>query len=150
MAALGTGGGVGAVIGSQSVLGGLTGIGESMKQIYNQSIVPDKLQGSATAGDILAVSGQSGFRGYCRAIKAEYAKIIDDYFSMYGYKVNEIKIPNLNSRSQWNYIKTQNCNIQGSIPFDSLAKIKSIYNAGITIWHNPSNVGNYSLANSIV
>ena len=150
VAALGTGGGVGAVIGSQSVLGGLTGIGESMKQIYNQSIVPDKLQGSATAGDILAVSGQAGFRGYCRAIKPEYAQIIDDYFSMYGYKVNEVKVPNLNSRSQWNYIKTQNCNIQGSIPFDSLAKIKSIYNAGVTIWHNPSNVGNYSLANSIV
>lgn len=150
VAALGTGGGAGAVIGSQSVLGGLTGIGESMKQIYNQSIVPDKLQGSATAGDILAVSGQSGFRGYCRAIKPEYARIIDDYFSMYGYKVNEIKIPNLNSRSQWNYIKTQNCNIQGSIPFDSLAKIKSVYNAGVTIWHNPASVGNYSLSNSIV
>lgn len=82
------------------------------------------------------------------SIKQEYAKIIDDFFTMFGYKVNTLKIPNLNSRSQWNYIKTNNCNILGEIPQEDLQKLKNMFNGGLTLWHNPNTFLDYSQENN--
>lgn len=87
--------------------------------------------------------------GFCDMhITYNYAKRIDDFFSMFGYKTNEVKIPNINSRPHWNYIKTTDANIVGSIPADSLRTIIDIFNRGITFWKNGSEVGDYSLDNS--
>ena len=36
--------------------------------------------------------------------KDEYMKQIDDYFSMCGYKINEIKIPNITGRRNFNFV----------------------------------------------
>ena len=84
------------------------------------------------------------------SIKAEYAKIIDKYFSMYGYKVNDLKLPNISGRSNWNYVKTIGCNILGDIPQEDMEKIKSIFNNGVTFWHNPNTFLDYSQSNNIV
>lgn len=81
-------------------------------------------------------------------ITAQYARTIDDFFDRYGYTTNRIKIPNRNSRPYWTYTKTRDCAIKGSIPTTDLAKIKEIYNNGITFWKDFSYVGNYSLNNS--
>jgi len=82
-------------------------------------------------------------------IKEEYAKIIDDYFSMFGYKINRVKVPNKAHRSRWWYTKTLNVNIDGAIPNKDMQKIKDCYNKGITFWRNPSEIQNYSLSNGI-
>ena len=55
---------------------------------------------------------------------SKYAKIIDKYFSMYGYKINDLKLPNISGRSNWNYVKTIGCNILGDIPQEDMEKIK--------------------------
>ena len=75
------------------------------------------------------------------------AKRIDDFFEMYGYKTNELKIPNTHSRPHWNYVKTSMANITGNIPSTDLANIKAIFNNGITFWKHANEVGNYSLNN---
>lgn len=80
-------------------------------------------------------------------IRPEYAKIIDDYFTMYGYATHRVKVPNRNSRPHWNYVKTVGCVITGSIPADDAVAICNIYNAGITFWKDPDEVGDYSLDN---
>lgn len=80
-------------------------------------------------------------------VTAEFAKIIDDYWSMYGYPIHEVQFPNIDCRSEWNYIKTQNCHCTGNIPPDAAATIDSIFNRGVTFWHNPNHVGNYILDN---
>ena len=72
---------------------------------------------------------------YEMSINPIYAKRLDDYFSMFGYLVNEVKDVELHSRKNWNYIKTVGANITGNCPKDSLLKIKSIFNWGITLWH---------------
>lgn len=84
------------------------------------------------------------------SIKAEFAKIIDDYFSMFGYKTNEVKIPNLTGRQNWNYVKTIDCNILGNFPQEDLQEIKDMFNNGLTIWHNTSTFLDYSQNNNIV
>lgn len=81
-------------------------------------------------------------------IKYQFAKIIDDYFSMYGYSTKQVKLPNLNNRPNWNYIKTINCIITGNIPDNDLLELKSLFNNGITIWHNPSTFLDYSKPNN--
>lgn len=88
------------------------------------------------------------FRIYRKAITEEFAIKIDEYFNKYGYATNNIKVPNINSRPHWNFVKTIGCTINGSIPSDDEKRICSIFDSGITFWKNGSEVGNYSLNNS--
>lgn len=58
------------------------------------------------------------------------------YFHMFGYKQNKIMIPNLKSRTRYNYVKTIQANIKTSgIPKVYAEKLSSIFNNGTTIWH---------------
>lgn len=93
-------------------------------------------------------AGRIGFRSTCYQIRPEYAKMIDDYFTKYGYKINRLKVPNISNRPHWNYVKTRDCVLQGNAPADDVSTICSIYNKGITFWKNGSEIGNYSLDNS--
>lgn len=86
-------------------------------------------------------------RFYNQHIRAEYAEIIDGYFDRYGYAVHTFKIPTLNNRPNWTYVKTVDCTIRGNIPNDDSTKICKIMNTGITFWMNGNNVGNYTLNN---
>lgn len=81
------------------------------------------------------------------AIKPEFAKMIDDYFSMYGYATNRVKVPNLTSRPNWNYIKCVGANILGGIPDEDLLNIRNLFNNGITLWHNPNTFLDYNQPN---
>ena len=69
---------------------------------------------------------------------------------MFGYKVNSLKVPELHTRRNWNYIKTIDINIIGDIPQADLQEIKSLFNNGITLWHNPSTFLDYSQSNNII
>lgn len=117
---------------------------------YEASITPDQSKGNANTGDINFSMGKISFTGYKMSIKAEYAKVIDDFFTMYGYKVNSVRVPQFTSRSNWNYIKTIGINIEAQIPQGDLQSIKEIFNNGVTMWHNPSTFMDYSQSNNIV
>jgi hypothetical protein len=80
-------------------------------------------------------------------IKAQFAQRIDNYFTMFGYQSNVLKIPNIFNRPYWNYVKTQGMNILGNIPNEDLENIKSLFNNGITFWHNPNYFLDYSQNN---
>ena len=84
------------------------------------------------------------------SVRAEYARIIDDFFTMYGYKVNVVKTPSITGRRYWNFVKTVDCNIEGDVPQEDLLIIRNIFNKGCAFWHGASNMGNYNLTNSIV
>lgn len=92
-----------------------------------------------TAGYVFAVYG----------IRSEYARIIDNYLTRFGYKVNCIKVPELTSRKYWNFVKTKECEIGGNAPTDALKRIQEMFNAGITLWH-VNNVGSFTDDNPIV
>ena len=125
-------------------------IANTIGQIYEHSLTPNSARGNTNAGDINTCAGNNTFYFYKMSIKQEYAKIIDDYFSAYGYKVNSYKTPNITGRTNWNYVKTIDANITGNIPQKDLQKIKDILNGGVTFWHNASTFLDYSQSNSIV
>lgn len=139
----------GGLAGGDMVLSGVTQIAGTIAEVYQHSILPDKMSGSANAADINAVSGISGFYSYCKSIRPEYAKVIDDYFTMFGYKTNRLKQPNITGRAAFNYVKTIGANVTGKAPNEILSFIANMLDRGITFWHT-NDVGNYSLKNSIV
>ena len=143
-------GGAGSLTGASSVLSGSTQIASLLGQIREHKMTSPQAEGNVNTGDISYSTGNTTITAYQMTIKQEYAKIIDDYFSMFGYKVNTVKVPNITGRRNWNYIKTIDCNVDGDIPQTDLNIIKTMFNNGVTLWHNPNNIYNYSLDNSII
>ena len=121
---------------------------KSLSEGYQASIQADVVRGSINTGNNSVASGLQSFYGGRCSISAQYARMIDDYFTVYGYAVKRLKIPNRNSRPHWNYVKTIGATITGSIPSDDMRLICSIYDNGITFWKNGSEIGDYSLDNS--
>ena len=90
--------------------------------------------------------GYTGLFMIKKQIKPEYRRKLESFFKMYGYKVGRLKIPNMNTRSNWNYVQTQGCILKGTLPQDDLVRLQKVFDDGITLWHT-DNIGNYSLEN---
>jgi hypothetical protein len=84
-----------------------------------------------------------------KQIKPEYIKKLTDFFNMFGYKVNEVKVPNFHTRQNWNFVQTTTCTITGNFNNEDLQELKSVFDNGITLWHT-DDVGNYSLGNEVI
>ena len=104
-------------------------------------------QGNLNSGDVCTSTGTNTYHFYKMSVRKEFAKIIDNYFDMFGYKVNRIQPLTINSRPNWNYVKTINCNLSGNIPEMDINKIKDIFNNGCTFWHNINTMFDYSQNN---
>lgn len=142
--------GAGALVGGGMIAGGLTGITSSLTKVYEHSLIPPQAKGNTNSGDVAFSSGSFDIPAYSMTIKQEYAKIIDDYFTMYGYKVNTLKVPSIRGRLNWNYVKTIGCNLIGDIPQLDLEKIKKLFDNGVTFWHHTNTFLDYSQSNTIV
>ena len=124
-------------------------IGNLLNENYKASLVPDQAHGNSNCCDVNVAWNQC-FTVKCMSIKAEFARIIDDYFSAYGYKISRVKLPNVTGRRNWNYVKTIGCYIQADIPQEDLQTIKDMFDRGVTFWHNASTFGDYSQNNDII
>ena len=129
--------------------GGIGTVSNLLSQWYQASIQADISKGAFNNGGANVVLGKQQF--YCGrvSVNRQYAKMIDDYFTMYGYAEKCISRVHTNARPHWSYVKTVGCVTTGSIPADDMKRIISIYDKGVTFWKNPSEVGNYSLDNSL-
>lgn len=117
---------------------------------YNYHKLHDTtLTGSLGNAGTTWADNEVGFRFTSYQIKAEYAKIIDNFLTRFGYKVNVIKVPELTSRRYFNYVKTIDASVRGNLPSECQKIIASIFDAGITLWHT-NDVGNYNVNNDIV
>lgn len=141
------GGAIGGILGA--ITGGIGAAGMNEISAAEARDMANKYSGASTGSTELAVN-QQRFRVNQMCVTANQAAIIDDFFDMFGYAVNRVKVPNVFSRSQWNYIKTNGCNFTGSAPAEAVDVLKRIHDKGITYWANHDNIGNYSLTNSIV
>lgn len=152
---LGTAGGVAAGIAGSvlsggtlaiaGAVGGVTAIASTVAKVTATSAKPAQAKGSPGASSLYDY-GVLDFHFYKTTITAEFARIIDNFFDMFGYAVNRVKVPNITGRPSWNYVKTTDVKIVGSIPFDDMNTIKANFNRGITFWHGDW-VGDYTRAN---
>lgn len=139
-----------------SASSGFTGIASAVMQQKQHNMIAPTVNGQLNSADVNVASGNNTFHFYKMSVKYEYAKIIDDYFTAYGYKVNSLKTPNITGRTYWNYVQIGSGEIIGtssgtiSVPESSMDTINKVFRKGTTIWHNHDNIGNYSLNNTIV
>lgn len=151
----------GSVIGSVTqfamgnVVGGLTSISNTIAntigQFYQASLLPN-ISGGQAQGDISFSASSMGFTFRQMRVKTEFLRIIDDYFTRFGYAIKKIDNPHLTGRRYWNYIEIGvNESIgYGSVPSKYMEEINGACRKGVTIWHDHSNLGDFSLNNTIV
>ena len=149
------GGGVGAVAGAalgvgKSVWQSVQGFSQISAEKADIDAQPNGLVGSAQTPDTLVFQERFGLMFHQICIRPEYAKIIDDFFSRYGYKVSSLKTPSITTRKNWNYIQTVGATIPADMPAEVESKICSILDRGITFWHHPETMLDYSKDNTPV
>lgn len=126
-------------------------IKQTMAQVEKQSLLPNTGNVGGSNATLLGYDlfNQDIFTRY--SIKAQFAERIDLFFDMYGYQTNKVKLPNLNNRPNWNYVKTLGINIlqkpNANVPQEDLQEYKNIFNNGVTLWHNPQTFLDYSQDN---
>ena len=119
---------------------------QQMAQKEKQSLLPDTINLGSSATLIgYNLLDKNVFSIF--TMKREYAERADKFFDMYGYLSNTVKVPNLNNRPNWNYIKTIGLNVIADIPQEDLEQIKIIFDNGVTLWHNPTTFLDYSQNN---
>lgn len=124
------------------LLSGITGgIANIAAYDFAGELISGEYHGGTSPGMAFATS-RIGFYGNQECIEYAQAKMLDEYFDLYGYRTNQVKTPNLTGRQYFNFVQTRNAVITGSIPADSMAAIKQMFNNGIRLWHN-NNVGQY-------
>ena len=147
-------GGAGLAAAGGALLGAGSKIANLLAEQYKAQLVPDQAHGNTNCSDI-NIAANHFFTVKCMSVKYEYAKIIDDFFTCYGYRVNSLKIPNQTGRPHWNFVQIADGDDIGftkdtiSVPTKSMDTINNIYRAGVTIWHNHDEIGNYALDNSL-
>lgn len=146
--------GVGLATKNPELIGG--GIGSfggdvlnALSEKYIAQNTPDEVHGNPNGSDF-NFSSDLYFDFRRMSVRAEYARVIDNYFSALGYATNLVKIPNVTGRRNWNYVKTIGCYIEANIPQNDLNEIKSMFDKGITFWHNPATFMDYSQNNDII
>ena len=147
-AAEGTTSGVATAIGGGINI--ISSITEAMHEDWKANLVPDQARGNTNCADLTYAMDKCGFTFRKMSCRREYAVMIDNFFSMFGYKVNKVKVPNVYGRANWNYVQCVQANIIGDIPQDDMQEIKGMFNEGITFWHNPATYLDYSQNNAIV
>lgn len=103
--------------------------------------------GKALSENVMTGIKECGVDFYEMSCKRQFAEMADSFFEQFGYPINKITMPNLRSRSRWNYVKTSHCGFTGNIDLDQLKKLRNIFNNGVTLWHT-DDIGNYSLSNN--
>lgn len=140
-----------------AIAGGTISIANTLNKYHQAKFTPSQIGGQANAGDIQYAMGANRFHCYRMTIKQEFARIIDKYFTVQGYKVNTVKIPNMSHRQNYNYVqiadgeKTAYSNNYNNIcpPPKDLDLINSLFVKGVTMWNNHANLGDYSVSNNI-
>lgn len=82
-----------------------------------------------------------------KAIRPEFLRKVDRFFTRFGYRTNRTGIPNIYKRENFCYLECKNAVIGGNIPSEDKQALKQIMEHGITFWHygstNFAGVGNY-------
>ncbi len=133
-------------------IGGVVGTFEKIYQqnasIQDKATLPNHAEGNINDGNFNVANKLQHFTIRHCVITREYAEKIDDFFTMYGYKINKVDVPNIYSRKNHNYIKTVGCHITGVDQEVYTKAIEQMFDNGITFWHNTEHFGYYNVDNS--
>lgn len=110
-------------------------VGSALGKVWDKSKDPAALGGQVAGSVLEVVLDNYGFTVNWLHPTDENLRSIDEFFGWYGYRTNRYKVPNVNTRPKWNYVKTSDAVCRG--PFSKKAQdfMQSLMNAGVTFWH---------------
>lgn len=123
-----------------------TMMGEGVKtaiSAVNSVFDPGTVHGTASSDLLFGTDYGRRIMGFCKHLTYQSARMVDEYFSVFGYAVNRFKVPSRNNRPCWNYIKTKGCTAHGYLPAADIKAICDIYDKGITFWKKGVTIGSY-------
>lgn len=85
-----------------------------------------------------------------KRLNSESAKIVDSYWTMYGYPAMCVMDVPLHNRESYTYVKTAGCNVSGNAPSTFIDMIKNAFDSGITFWVTPGIMYKYNVSNSVL
>lgn len=152
-----------------NLAGGVASIGKLVGSVQDKKVLPNTAQGQIGNTSFGIAHDLKALAAVVYICTPDYIKIIDDYFTMYGYASHEVKVPNVfanKGRPYFNYLKTQNVtlvpvkdagNNTKYLSSEAINTISAILDNGITFWNcsklsgtTPIEVGDYTVDNSPV
>lgn len=118
-------------------------------QLLEREIAPN----TATGVQSFGLSYQNGYKNFSIFVKTvdeQHARIIDDYWTMFGYPSHIISIPPMHNRSGFTYVKTVGCIIRGDVPENAKMKIEQLFNNGLRFWADHAHIGDFTISNNII
>lgn len=134
--------------GGASLVHGVTSVASQLAQRKDMETHPPQSRGQ-TSSTLNTALGLQTIHIYEKCITKERLVILDNFFTMYGYKTLQVKVPNRNVRESFTYTKTQGCLITGALCNEDARKIQSIYDNGVTFWKKNVSIGNYKASNAV-
>ena len=132
--------------GAGMLAGGISSIANNLAANKDREAQPPQARGSQSAS-VNVVAGMQTFSLIRKQITHENAVILDDFFTMYGYKLNRVQVPSLKARPSFTYVKTVGCHIRAGFCNEDALKIESIFDNGVTFWTNGNKMGDYTQDN---
>lgn len=131
--------------GFSDVYNGIMSAMGTVAKIMEKASDPAGAHGHASTQALAVLTETYGFTVTMRGPSAQQAETIDNFFSVFGYKVGRMKVPNVNTRPYWNYVKCSPAIINGPMNAADRAEIEQILTNGVTFWHVPNaTIGDYS------
>lgn len=115
--------------------GALAGAIASMGKMLDQALDPSALGGQASGSMLEVMLDNYGFSINWVHPYVANLKSIDEYFGRFGYRTNRYKVPNVNTRPKWNFIKTSGAICRGSFSKTAQDYMQRICDNGVTLWH---------------
>lgn len=135
---------------AMNILGnGNAGISSLLQKQYEYSQKPPQA-GGAQGSDTLVAVGAKDFYFMPKQITANYAEMIDDYFTMFGYAVRQVMKPSMKTRQKWTFVKTRGAVVHGNLPSQDASAIENILNNGVRFWADIEIIGSYGDKNNPV
>ena len=128
--------------------GAVAGLGQQAANLMALSDKAPEIKGSSSGG-ALAGYGLLDFVFYTVRVNREMAESIDEYFDVYGYEVDEVKVPNITGRPNVNYVKVAKSTLTGNIPSQILSKMRTDLEQGMWFWQVADQVGNFAANNKL-
>lgn len=148
VASLATGTGSGSGINDSAAYSGISAMLMNNAKMQDARKMSDSTH-TASSPNAMYIEGLFGFKAYMARIPVEYAKRIDDYFTMFGYATNRIGKPDIFSRKSFNFLQASNVCVTTRVPIPAKITFVQCLANGITFWNPSVKIGNYDADNTL-
>lgn len=125
----------GAAIGTGGSTAAFSAVASAFAQIADKAADPLAIGGQAAGNGLNYTVGNVKFTFSLVCPSVPNLKSIDEYFGRFGYRTNRFKVPNVNTRPKWNYVKTAGAICRGPFPKKAQDYMQRLCDNGVTFWH---------------